>query len=318
MKTFLLKRLGISVMIFFALTFFVFMLSNLAPGSPMQQYITPDFSDADIARMEEYLGLNKPLVTQYFSWLQRMLLGDLGNSYRTKSPVIGLIGDGLGPTAVLAACSLVVSLIFAFPLGILAACKPDSVWDHISSAIAYVGTAVPRFFVGLTVVYIFAVKLKLLPTSGLHASSGAAGLGDRVIHLILPVFVVSFGLVGIFIKQIRSSMLETMSEEYVKLARAKGLPEWRVITGFVLRNALIPVVTTIGFAIPGLLSGAVVSEQLFSLPGIGKLLMQSVAARDYPVIMGVAMFISVVVLVVNLLLDIIYGLLDPRIRLAKS
>jgi peptide/nickel transport system permease protein len=317
MKRYLLKRLAISVFIFFALTFFVFLLSNLAPGSPVQQYISPDFTEADIRRMEEYLGLDQPLYLRYFTWLLRMLAGDLGNSYRAKTPVTGLIAASLGPTAILASFSLAVAVAVAVPLGMISAARPGSVWDHAASALAYVGSAVPRFFIGLTAVYVFSVKLGVLPTGGLHSPSGGGGLGDSALHLVLPVFVVSFGLTGVFIRQTRGGMLEVYNEEYVKMARAKGLRERSVIFGFVLRNALIPIVTTIGLAVPTLLSGTVVAEQLFSLPGIGKLLMQAVAARDYPVIMGVAMFLSVTVLAVNLLLDVLYGLLDPHIRLAK-
>lgn len=318
MRRYMLKRVAVSVFIFFVLTFFVFLLSNLAPGSPVQQYISPDFSEADIRRMEEYLGLDQPIYLRYFTWLARMLAGDLGNSYRAKAPVTGLIRDSLGPTALLAALSIASAIAVAVPLGALSAIKPYSVWDHVSSAIASVGSAVPRFFVGLAAIYVFSVKLEALPAGGLYSSSGPGGAGDRALHFILPTFVVSFGLVGVFIRQTRSSMLEVFNEEYVKMARAKGLPELRVIFGFVLRNAMIPIVTTLGLAVPALLSGTVVAEQLFSLPGIGKLLMQAVTARDYPVIMGVAMFLSVVVLVINLLLDIVYGLLDPRIRLAKT
>jgi peptide/nickel transport system permease protein len=315
---YLFKRLAISVLIFFALTFFVFALSSLAPGSPVDSYVTPQSTPEDIAHMEEYLGLNDPIPVQYGKWLGRMLAGDLGNSYRAKMPVQGLIAEALGPTAILTSAALLTALLAAVPLGVLSAVKPYSIWDRAASVMAYVGAAVPRFFIGLIVVFLFAVQLKILPATGLYSAAGDGNLADRAQHLVLPVFVVGFGIFGVFVRQMRSSMLEVWNEEYVKLARAKGLSEWRVILGFVLRNALIPIVTTVGLAIPALLSGTVVAEQLFALPGIGKLLLQAVTGRDYPVVMGVAMFLSIVVLVVNLLLDIIYGLLDPRIRLAKS
>jgi peptide/nickel transport system permease protein len=318
MSRYLLKRSAISILIFFALTFFVFTLSSLAPGSPVDSYITPQSTPEDIAHMESYLGLDDPVPVRYAKWLGRMLTGDLGNSYRAKMPVQGLIADALGPTIVLTGTALLVALLAAVPLGVLSAVKPYSFWDRAANVMAYVGAAVPRFFVGLVVVFIFAVQLKVLPATGLYSAAGDGNLLDRMQHLILPVFVVAFGIFGVFVRQMRSSMLEVWNEEYVKLARAKGLAEWRVISGFVLRNALIPVVTTVGLAIPALLSGTVVAEQLFALPGIGKLLLQAVTGRDYPVVMGVAMFLSVVVLAVNLLLDIIYGLLDPRIRLAKA
>jgi peptide/nickel transport system permease protein len=315
---YLFKRLAVSVLIFFALTFFVFTLSSLAPGSPVDSYVTPQSTPEDIAHMEEYLGLNDPIPVQYGKWLGRMLTGDLGNSYRAKMPVQSLIASALEPTLVLISFALLVALLAAVPLGVLSAIKPYSIWDHIASAMAYVGAAVPRFLIGLIAVFIFAVQLKILPATGLYSAAGDGDLLDRIQHLVLPVFVVSFGIFGVFVRQMRSSMLEVWNEEYVKLARAKGLSERQVILGFVLRNALIPVVTTVGLAIPALLSGTVIAEQLFALPGIGKLLLQAVTGRDYPVVMGVAMFLSVVVLVVNLLLDLIYGLLDPRIRLAKS
>lgn len=299
------------------MTFLVYLLTSLAPGDPISSYLTPDITPEAIAELRRYLGLDSPMMIRYFKWLSRMLVGDLGNSYIQKAPVIGLIAKSLPFTLRLGLTSLLVALAVALPLGAISAYKPNSIWDHISSVLAYIGTAIPGFFIGLVLVYTFAVKLHLLPTGGLTSKSGGGGFGDIVLHMILPIAVTSFGILGVFIKQIRGSMLEVTNEEYIKMARAKGMSEFKVITGFVLRNALIPIVTSVGLAIPNLLSGAVVAEQLFSLPGIGKLLMQAVNGRDYPIILGVTMYICVIVLVINLALDVIYGFLDPRIRIGR-
>jgi peptide/nickel transport system permease protein len=310
MTKYIIRRLLINILLFFCITFLVYLLSLLAPGSPEEQYRTSTSTAEDLQRIRVYLGLDKPMHVQYYRWLTRMLQGDLGNSYRVNAPVTGLISQAMGPTLLLAGLSLLVSVLVALPLGALSAYKPYSVIDYISSAIAYTGIAVPGFFIGLVLIYLFAIRLGILPTGGMYYNNGR-GL---IKHLILPVSVVSFGMMGIFLKQTRASMLEVFNEEYVKMARAKGLREIQVVLGYVVRNAAIPVVTSIGLSIPVLISGAVIVEQLFSLPGLGKLMMQSILFRDYPVVMAVAVFISLVVLILNLLLDILYGILDPRIR----
>lgn len=317
MKKFLCKRIAISILIFLIVTVLVYILSSLAPGSVLDQYVTAETSAEDAARLSAYLGLDQPVYIQYLKWLSRMLRGDLGHSFSFGGPVITLIRKALGPTFLLAGCSLLTALIIALPLGIMSAYKPYSVWDHIGTVIAYIGTAIPSFFLGLTGVYFLALKLQWLPTSGLYSASGARSAADTLRHLILPVLVVSLEILGVFLRQTRSSMLEIYQEEYVKMARAKGLSEIEILLKYVFRNAAIPVVTSVGLTIPVLLSGVVVVEQLFVLPGIGKLLMQSILSRDYPVIMAIAVFISAVVLIVNIVLDIVYSLLDPRIRVTS-
>jgi peptide/nickel transport system permease protein len=314
MKKYLAKRLLISVIVFFGITFLVYLLSNLTPGSPVDQYITPETRPEDIERIRAYLGLNQPMIVRYVKWLWRMIQGDLGHSFRTSSPALTLIAERVGPTLLLAASSLVLSLLIAIPLGVLSAYKPYTVWDYVASGLSYLGAAVPNFFIGLIGIYIFSVKLGLLPTGSMYTSGGAKTFADLAWHMTLPVLVISVGNVGIFLRQTRSSMLESLNEEYVRMARAKGLRERKVIFGHVLRNASIPIVTSISLMIPYLISGTVVVEQIFTLPGLGNLLMQSIMARDYPVIMAVTVFIALVVLGVNIAQDIIYGCLDPRIR----
>jgi peptide/nickel transport system permease protein len=310
MKKYIGRRLLINFFLFFCITFLVYLMSLLAPGSPEEQYRTSTSTPEDLARIRAYLGLDRPVYVQYFSWLFRMLRGDLGNSFRVSGPVMALVVQALGPTMLLSGLSLLVAVLIALPLGALAAYKPYSAADHIASAIAYAGIAVPGFFIGLVLIYLFSIRLGVLPTGGMYDNNGH-GLAR---HLVMPVSIVSFGMLGIFLKQTRSSMLEVFNEEYIKMARAKGLSELTVILGYVVRNAAIPVVTSIGLSIPVLISGAVIVEQLFSLPGMGKLMMQSILARDYPVVMAVAVFIALFVLALNLMLDIIYGILDPRIR----
>jgi peptide/nickel transport system permease protein len=313
MKRFFIKRLTISIMVFFAVTFLVYLLSSLAPGSPIDQYITAETTEEDIALLQKSMGLDKPVPVQYVRWLSRMVTGDFGNSYRIKTPVIVLVRKALPYTAGISLSAMVLALLIAVPLGTLSAYKPYSVWDHTASVLSFLGTAIPNFFIGLVFIYFFSVRFSLLPTSGLHSKNGA-GLTDLIWHLIQPVLIVAVRVSGIYIKQIRSSMLEVMNEEYIKMGRAMGLAEHKILFGYVIRNASIPMLTAIGLSIPAMLSGSVVVEQMFSLPGIGQLLTQSVQSRDYPIIMTVAMFISLVVLVLNLLLDVLYVFLDPRIR----
>jgi peptide/nickel transport system permease protein len=313
MAQFLLKRLVISVFVFFAVTFLVYLLSSLAPGSPVDQYITVETTEDDIAILRESMGLDKPIPVQYLKWLTRMVKGDFGKSYRIKTPVITLIRNALPYTIGIASTSMILALLIAVPLGAISAYKPYSIWDHIASVLSFLGTAIPNFFIGLVFIYFFSVRLGILPSSGLHSKNGT-GLFDLVWHLIQPVLIVAIRVTGIYIKQIRGSMLEVMNEEFIKMARAKGLRERKILFGYVIRNASIPMLTAIGLSIPAMLSGSVIVEQLFALPGLGQLLTHAVQARDYPIIMAVAMFISLVVLVLNLLLDILYGFLDPRIR----
>jgi peptide/nickel transport system permease protein len=225
-----------------------------------------------------------------------------------------MILERLGPTLMISCASVVLSLLVAVPLGIMAAAKPYSLRDYGSSGLSFVLASTPNFFAGLALIYLLAVTFRLLPSGGMYDSSGEYRLGDLVRHMVLPTLVLSFQQMGSWIRYVRSSMLEVMQEDYIRTARAKGLKRRVVILKHGLKNSLIPVVTVVGMSIPALVGGAVVTEQIFTWPGIGLLMVASIQARDYPVIMGITVVVAAVVLVANIFIDLIYGVLDPRIR----
>lgn len=312
MYKYIAKRLLQFIPAFLIITAGVYFLSDAAPGDPVDSLLasyeetTPEME----AALREYYGLDKPVVVRYFIWLRNILQGDLGVSTRNNQPVWSLIKDRIGPTLVLTTTSLLVSLLVAIPLGVMAALKPYSVWDTISSFFAFIGASTPNFFVSLVMVYFFAIKLKILPSMGMYDRNG----GGLAIHLILPVFVTVIRMMGSYLKQTRGSVLDVMNEEYVKTARAKGLHEGVVVVKHILRNAMIPVVSCIGLNIPFLVGGATVTEQIFGWPGMGSLLILSINQRDYNVIMGITVLIAIAVLVATLLVDLVYAYLDPKIR----
>lgn len=313
-KKYLLKRLLIAIPTFFGITILVYFLASLAPGSPLDAFLAdPRITEAELARKEVALGLDKPVIVQYYHWLVNLLHGDLGYSYSSQRAVADMIAERIGATMLLAGASILLSLIIAIPLGIMAASKPKSKRDYASSFISFLMMAAPNFFIGLILIYFLSVKLKLLPSSGMYDSSGAKTIGMLLKHMILPCLVLSFQQIGNWFRQMRGSLLEVLQEEYIRTARAKGLSKWTVIRKYGFKNAFIPVLTVIGMSVPNLVGGAVVTEQLFGWQGLGTLMITAIYARDYPVIMGTTVVISVIVLVVNILTDIAYGFLDPRI-----
>lgn len=315
MKQYIIKRLLIAIPTFFGITILVYVLSSLAPGSPLDMLLSnPYITAEEIARKRVEYGMDKSVFVQYLSWLGQLLRGNMGYSYRTNVAVVTMILERLGPTLILTFSATIFSVLIAVPLGLMSAYKPYSPWDYLSSGLSFLGTATPNFFAGLILIYFFAVQLKLLPIGGMFDTSGQRTLPDLLVHLILPALVLSFQQVGRLIRQTRGSMLEVLSEDYVRTARAKGLQENLVLIRHALRNALIPVVTELGMMIPFLIGGAVVTEQIFGWPGLGSLMVLSISARDYPVIMGITVLVAVAVLLGNLLTDLVYSTLDPRIR----
>ncbi len=315
MLKYILKRLLQAIPTFLIITIAVFVLSNAAPGSPVDLIkAAGDLTPEAEQELRVQLGLDKPVAVRYLIWLGDMLHGDFGTSTRTNQPVWSLVQERIGPTLVLTLTSLVCSLLIAIPLGIMASLRPYSIWDTVSSFLAFLGASTPNFFVALVALYIFAVKLGLLPSMGMYSSNGG-GLGDLALHLVLPVSITVIRMMGTYIKQTRGSMLDVMNEEYVKTARAKGLGEGTVVIKHILRNALIPIVSCIGLNIPYLVGGSTVTEQIFGWPGMGSLLVLSINQRDYNVIMAITVLIAAAVLVVNLLIDLLYAYLDPKIRL---
>lgn len=316
MAKYILKRFLQAIPTFLIITAVVFFLSNMAPGSPLDMIKAGgELTEEAEAALRTQYGLDRPLVIRYVTWLAQVFQGNFGISTRTQQPVWNLISERIVPTLILSLSSLGVSLLIAIPVGVMAAVKPYSVWDNISSFLSFVGAAAPNFFIALILVYIFSVKLGVLPAMGMYSGNKGNDMADLLKHLILPCFVMVIQILGNFIKQTRGSMLDVLNEEYVKTARSKGLKEGVVTVKHILRNAWIPIVASIGMTVPLLVGGATVTEQVFGWPGMGSLLILSISQRDYNTIMGITILIAGAVLIANLLIDLIYAYLDPRIRL---
>lgn len=315
MFRYILKRLLYAIPVFLGITFVIYTLINLAPGGPLSVLAASgEMSLSDLEALKISMGLDKPIVIRYFIWLGDLLHGDFGISYRTSQEVSLMISQRIMPSLMLTGTGILAAMLVGVPLGIISAYKPNSVWDHISTFISFIGASVPNFFLSLLLIYVLAVKLKWFPTSGMQSSGMSGNLLDLLHHLALPAFVCGIQPIGNYIKQTRSSVLEVLNEEYIKTARSKGLTNVVIVLKHAFRYALIPIVTTISLSIPFLIGGAVVTEQIFAWPGIGSLMITAITSRDYPVIMGVAVLICGVVLVANLILDLIYAALDPRIK----
>lgn len=315
MSKYIIRRLLLCLVTFFGITVIVFIMNNMAPGSPLDALLAdPGMTVQEMERRAQQLGLDQPLFVQYFSWLGELLKGNLGFSFRMSRSVNSIIAERLGPTLLLTFTSLVIAYLIAIPIGIASAKHPYSLGDYISSAGALTATALPGFFMGMIFIYVFALKLKWLPIGGMYSSSSDKSFWSMLQHLMLPAMCLAIQQIGNVMRQVRSNMLEVLGEDYVRTARAKGVSEHNVVYQHALRNAMIPVVTLFGTSIPFLIGGAVVTEQIFSWPGIGMLMVSSIQARDYPVIMGITVVVSIAVLLGNLLVDLAYGLLDPRIR----
>ena len=315
MKKYILKRLLLMLPTFFGVTIVVYFLMSLAPGSPMDAFLSvPGITEAELLRIKESLGLDKPVFIQYYHWLINILQGNFGYSFSGSRPVTGLIMERVPATLMLGGASLILSFIIAVPLGLWAAARWRKGDDYVLSGISFFLMSVPNFFIGLILIYLVSVKLKLLPSSGMYDASGDKTVFMLAKHMVLPCVVLSMQNIGSLFKQMRGSLLEVLHEDYMRAVRAKGLSKNKAILKYGIKNAFIPVLTVIAGMIPGLIGGAVVTEQLFGWQGLGMLIIAAIKARDYPVIMGITVLTAVVVLVVNLISDILYSILDPRIN----
>jgi peptide/nickel transport system permease protein/oligopeptide transport system permease protein len=288
--------LGISVMLFFML--------RALPGDPAQVIAGDMATQKEVELIRHQLGLDRPTHIQYGHFLWRLMRLDLGNSIKTQNPVISEILPRLKNTAILAVTATLLACLLGIPAGIVAAVRPYTIWDILVTALALFGISMPAFWLGLMLIVMFSVKLHWLPVGG----SGG------IQFLVLPAVTLASLLVAAFARNTRSSMMETLSQDYITTARSKGLKEGAVIITHALRNALIPVVTVIGLQFGGLLGGTVLTETVFSWPGIGRLLVESILARDYPVIQGSILVFALLFILVNLVVDLLYGLIDPRVR----
>lgn len=314
MFNYFIRRLISLLPIFFLMTIIVFVLIRMVPGDPVDvMYGSEGMDEARREVLRHDLGLDQSIVIQYVRWLGRAVTGDLGRSYRAQMPVITLIGQRLPATLILSVAAMIISVLIAIPLGVIAAVKRNTWADFTAMAIAILGLSLPNFWIGILLVLIFSIALKWLPSIGYVPLSG--GIGTSLSHLILPAITLGASLAGTTTRLTRSTVLEELGKDYVRTARGKGLPEKVVLMGHALRNALIPTVTMIGLQLGFLIGGTVVVEVVFAWPGIGMLLVDSIFARDYPVVQGVILVIAVFVVVINILVDVVYTILDPRIRL---
>ena len=314
MGKYILKRILIAIPVLIGITLIDYAIMCLA-GSPLEMLKGPRISDAALQAKEIAAGLDKPLIVQYFVWLWQLLQGNLGYSMKSYEPVSAMIGSHIGPTLLLMGASLALSLLIAVPAGIYSAVKQYSKGDYAVVTASFIGSSIPSFFLALILIYIFTVKLGILPSGGMNTLGMDGSVADTIRHMVLPVTVLAVSLAGSNIRYIRSSFLEILQQDYLRTARAKGIGYKRVIWKHAMRNALLPIVTVIGMQIPMLFGGAVIIEQVFSWPGLGLMTMSAIIGRDYPVIMGVCLLSAVVVLIANLVTDILYALVDPTISL---
>jgi peptide/nickel transport system permease protein len=307
--SYLVRRLLVGIITLLLITVVVFGLINAAPGGPAA--IMNMNSTAGVrAGIASSYGLDRPIPLRYLTWLSDAVRGNLGNSYDFQQPVLSVIGDRLPNTALLAGAALIIAVVLGVVLGVAAALARRSWLDTAITASATVGLSLPDFWLATLLVIVFAVTLRWLPSTGMHDSSG----GGLLRHMILPTAVLAIGLLPNLVRFTRSSMIEVLGKEYVRTARSKGLPPVQVIFKHTLRNALIPVVSMIGLLITVLLGGSAIVESVFSWPGIGRLTVQAAINRDYPMIMGVTILVSTLVICTNIVIDLLYALLDPRIH----
>jgi peptide/nickel transport system permease protein len=293
---------------------------TLAPGDPTAMYQNPESgNEQDLSSIREQLGVDDPIYIQYYKWLKLLLLeGNLGYSFQDGQPVMEKILERIPATMLLMGVAIIVSIIIAIPIGIYSAIKKYSFFDYFFTFYSFLGIAVPPFFIALVVILCFSLKLSWFPVSGMRENFDTFDFWDRLHHLILPSLTLAFGLIASKSRYMRSSMLEVIKQDYVRTARAKGLSEAKVILKHALRNALIPIITILALQLPILLGGALFIEQLFAWPGMGRLTVNAIFVRDYQVIMGTTMIAGVMVVLSNLLADMLYAVVDPRIQLEKK
>ncbi len=305
---YILGRLAQMVPVIIGVSLIAFLAIHLVPGDPIQIMMHGRATPETLAAAHAKLGLDRPLLIQYGRFIGNAALGDLGTSIIQNAPVSGIVGEKLGPTVFLLVFSSILAIVIALPLSLLAARRVDRAADHAIRLVGIVGFAMPPFWVGILLMLFFGIYLDWFPISGFGKD-----FIDRLWHAVLPSATIALFLAPILIQSLRASMLDVLTADYIEVARAKGLGEWRILVKHVLRNALIPVVTVLAVNIGWLLSGAVVVEYLFSYPGLGSLLVRAVGYRDYPVIQGLSLVFAVLVIVVNLLADLSYMLIDRRV-----
>jgi peptide/nickel transport system permease protein len=309
---YLIRRILAAIPVMLVVALFVFLLLRLTPGDPAAILAGDNASPEQLERIRASLGLNEPLTTQFVTWIGRLLQGDLGVSLISGVPVAKMLANRIEPTISLAIATIILAILVAVPLGVIAAWKHGTWIDRAVMGLSVIGFSVPVFVIGYVLVKVFAIDLRWLPVQGFRPIAG--GFGPFAERLILPTITLSFIYIALIARMTRAAMLDVLGEDYIRTARAKGIAETGVLLRHGLRNAAVPVITVIGTGFALLISGVVVTESVFNLPGVGRLTVDAVLARDYPVIQAMILLTSGIYVAVNLLVDLAYTLLDPRIR----
>jgi len=312
MISYILRRLLLMLPVLLIVGVVVFALVHVTPGDPASVILGPEATPEQVDQLRDTLGLNDPLYIQFFSWLGGMIRLDFGDSLFLGIPVLEALVDRLQVTSLLTLYALALSIIIGVPLGVIAAIRANSVLDRVLMAVSLSGAAIPNFFLGILMILLFAVVLRWLPSGGYVEIN--KNLSEHFQSMVLPAFALGFSQAALLARIVRSSMLDVLREDYIRTAYSKGLTERLVVIRHALRNVLIPAITVIGLSLGALLGGAVVTETVFTLPGMGRLVVQSIARRDFPIIQGAVMLIAVFYVLANLLVDVLYIYLDPRIR----
>ena len=310
MYKFVLKRLLQLIPVIIGVTFIVFFIMNLAPGDPAAIILGDQATAEALAMKREELGLNDPLLVRYFNYMKNLLRGDMGTSYKNNIPVWNQVIDRLPNTAILAVAGIFIALLFGIPIGILSAKKQYSLLDNISMVAALIGVSMPNFWSGLLLVMMFSLTLGWLPSQGM----GSGGVIPVLRSIILPSLTLGINSMAMVARMTRSSMLEVIRQDYISTAQAKGLNDHVITTQHMLRNALIPIITAVGLQFGHLLGGAMLAETVFSWPGLGRLMVDSIKSRDIPMVLGCVVFMATMFSIVNLIVDIVYAFVDPRIK----
>lgn len=317
MIVFVARRVAVSIVVLIGISIALFGLLKLMPGDPAEMMLDPlSFQGnraAALRQVRAELGLNKPAPVQYFLWMGQLLRGHLGYSYVDHRPVADVFLGRLGPTLLLMGSALLFAIVFGISVGIVAALRRNTWVDYSVTFVSLLAISIPSFFLGLVGIYVFGIRLGWLPVGGLH-STGVDTFPDLVRHLVLPAGILGFALAGPYVRYARASMLEALGQDFQVTALSKGLRHREVVLRHGLPNALIPLITVIAIQIPQLLGGAVVIEQIFAIPGVGQLVLDSIQARNYPIVLTFVMAVAILVLVCNLIADITYAIVDPRIR----
>lgn len=314
MGKYIVKRILITIPVLLLVTIFCFGIVNLAPGDPTDLYISENATAQQKEQMRENLGLNQPLPVQYVKWLGNLLQGNLGISFSSRVAVTEVLPSKIQATLTLMLATLIVSYLLAIPLGILCAKKQGGWLDTLITSFSFLGVSIPNFFFGLGLIFVFALQLKWLPTGGMTTLGKESNTLDSLKHLIMPTIVLSAFYCSNMIRYVRANMIEIFSENYMRTAKAKGLNQHLTLWRHGVKNSLVSIITVASSDIPKMLGGAVVTEQIFQWPGIGQLMISSINSRDYPVLMAINLVAALGVMLCNLLADILYAVVDPRIR----